>query len=67
MGHNGKDLINKLDPKSQENFFKEITGSRQNPNWNNGEIDRALNQLQQEKPSLWESLFGKKNKNNDKK
>lgn len=66
MGHNGKDLINNLDPKSQEEIFKAVTGSRQKPNWTNGETDRALNQVKKEKPSLWQSLFGK-NKNNDKK
>lgn len=68
MGHNGKDLINKLDPKSQEDLFKVVTGSRQTPkDWNNGDYDRALSQVKKEKPSLWQSLFGNSNKNNDKK
>lgn len=68
MGHNGKNLIGNLDEKSQEELFKAVTGSRQKPkDWNNGDYDRALKQVQQEQPSLLERLFGKTNKNNDKK
>lgn len=58
MGHNGKDLINNLDQKLKEDFFKQATGSRIPPkDWNKGDYDRALKQVKQDNPSLAERII----------
>lgn len=58
MGHKGKDLIDNLDQKLKEDFFKQTTGSRIPPtNWNKGDYDRALNQIKQENPTLAERII----------